>query len=68
MMKPLDYSKAGTDFWYAQGRALLQAQEQVGKALAEGMQDAAAGKMPKLPSMPDNLSAEADDLAASLWW
>ena len=63
MMKPLDYSKAVTDFWSAQGRALLQAQEQVGKALAEGMQAAAAGKMPKLPSMPHNLSGEAEDLA-----
>jgi hypothetical protein len=63
MMNPLDYSKAVTDFWSAQGRALLQAQEQVGRALAEGMQAAASGKIPKMPSMPDNLSAEADDLA-----
>ena len=57
MMNPLDYSKAVTDFWSAQGRALLQAQEQVGKVLAEGMQAAASGKM------PDTLSAEAGDLA-----
>jgi hypothetical protein len=63
MMNPLDYSKAVTDFWSAQGRALLQAQEQVGKALAEGMQAAASGKVPKMPSMPDNLSPAAEDLA-----
>ena len=62
-MNPFDYSKAISDFWSAQGRALLQAQEQVGKALAEGMQAVASGKIPKMPSMPDNLSAEADDLA-----
>jgi polyhydroxyalkanoate synthase subunit PhaE len=62
MMNPLDYSKAVTDFWSAQGRALLQAQEQVGKALAEGIQAAASGKLPKMPSMPDNLSPAADDL------
>ena len=43
MMNPLDYSKAVTDFWSAQGRALLQAHEQVGKVLAEGMQAAASG-------------------------
>jgi polyhydroxyalkanoate synthase subunit PhaE len=63
MMNPLDYSKAVTDFWSAQGRALLQAQEQVGKVLAEGMQAAASGMMPTIPSMPDTLSAEAEDLA-----
>jgi hypothetical protein len=63
MMSPLDYSKAVTDFWSAQGRALLQAQERVGKALTEGMQAAASGKVPKMPSMPDNLSPAAEDLA-----
>jgi polyhydroxyalkanoate synthase subunit PhaE len=63
MMNPLHYSKAVTDFWSAQGRALLQAQEQVGKVLAEGMQAAASGKIPTMPSMPDALSAEATDLA-----
>jgi len=63
MMNPLDYSKAVTDFWSAQGRALLQAQEQVGRVLAEGMQAVAAGKIPNIPPMPDNLSPEAEDLA-----
>jgi len=63
MMNPLDYSKAVTDFWSAQGRALLQAQEQVGKALAESMQAAASGKIPNMPSMPDNLSSAAEDMA-----
>lgn len=63
MMNPLDYSKAVADFWSAQGRALQQAQEQVGKALAEGMQAVASGKLPVMPSMPDTLSAQAEDLA-----
>jgi polyhydroxyalkanoate synthase subunit PhaE len=62
MMNPLDYSKAVTDFWSAQGRAFLQAQEHVGKVLAEGMQAAASGKMPTMPLMPEALSAEAGDL------
>ena len=42
---------------------MLQAQERVGKALTEGMQAAASGKVPKMPSMPDNLSPAAEDLA-----
>jgi|HubBroStandDraft_6_1064221.scaffolds.fasta_scaffold544874_1 hypothetical protein len=63
MINPLDYSKAVTDFWSAQGRALLQAQEQVGKVLAEGVQAVASGKMPTMPSMPDTFSAESEDLA-----
>jgi hypothetical protein len=60
MMNPPDYSKAITDFWSTQARALLQTQEQLSRALAEGMRAAASGK---IPSMPDNLSAEANDLA-----
>jgi len=65
-MSLLDYSKALADFWSAQARALLQAQEQVGKALVEGMQAAASGKAPPLPSMPQNLSPEAEDLARAV--
>jgi len=65
-MSLLDYSKALADFWSAQGRALSQAQEQVGKALAEGIQAVASGKLPPLPSMPQNLSPEAEDLARAL--
>ncbi len=54
MMHPLHYSTAVTDFCSAQGRAWLQAQ--VGEALAEGVQAAASGKVPKMPSMPNDLS------------
>jgi hypothetical protein len=58
-----DYSKALTDFWSAQGRALLQAQEQMSKALAEGLQAAASGK---LPPLPENLTPEAEDMARAV--
>lgn len=62
-MNPFDYSKAVTDFWTAQGQALMKAQEQAGKALAEGMKSVASGKFPLLPTMPPDLSAGAGDLA-----
>jgi hypothetical protein len=62
-MNPFDYSKAFTDFWTAQGQALINAQEEAAKALAEGMKAAASGKLPMLPDMPPNLSASATDLA-----
>jgi hypothetical protein len=61
-MNPFDYSKAFTDFWTAQGQALMQAQERAGTALAEGMQAVTSGKLPRLPDMPADLSAGAADL------
>src|SRR3954454_13470489 len=62
-MNPLDYSKAVSEFWTSQGRALLEAQEQVAKALSESVQAAAGGKFPALTGvLPDTLSAEAEDL------
>jgi hypothetical protein len=59
MMKLLDYSKAVTDFWsagprLAAGAGAAQGARQVQR---RGRQDA------KLPSMPYNLSGEAEDLA-----
>jgi polyhydroxyalkanoate synthase subunit PhaE len=62
-MNPFDYSKAVTDFWTAQGQALMKAQEQAGAALAQGMTAMTSGKIPMLPSMPTDLSAGAADLA-----
>ena len=62
-MNPFDYSKAVTDFWTAQGQALMKAQEQAGTALAEGMKAVASGKFPVMPEMPADLSAGAADLA-----
>jgi len=62
-MNPLDYSKAVSEFWTSQGRAFMKAQEQVAKALSEGIQAAAGGKFPTLTAAwPDTLSAEAEDL------
>jgi class III poly(R)-hydroxyalkanoic acid synthase PhaE subunit len=62
-MNPFDYSKAITDFWTAQGKALMKAQEQAGAALAQGMTAVTAGKFPKMPNMPADLSSGASDLA-----
>jgi hypothetical protein len=62
-MNPFDYSKVLTDFWTAQGQAMMRAQEQAGKALAEGMKAVASGKFPMIPTMPADLSAGATDLA-----
>ena len=64
-MNPLDYSKAFTAFWTAQGEALRKAQEQAGKSLAEGMQAMASGTLPSIPGMPGmptDLSASVADL------
>jgi polyhydroxyalkanoate synthase subunit PhaE len=62
-MNPFDYSKAATDFWTAQGQALMRAQEQAGAALAQGMKAVTSGKIPMLPEMPGDLSAGATELA-----
>nr|WP_294551494.1 poly(R)-hydroxyalkanoic acid synthase subunit PhaE [uncultured Rhodopila sp.] len=62
-MNPFDYTKAFTDFWTAQGHALMRAQEQAGKALAEGMKAVASGKIPMMPMLPADLSAGATELA-----
>lgn len=62
-MNPFDYSKAITDFWTAQGQALMRAQEQAGKVLAEGVKAVASGKIPMMPMMPTDLSAGATELA-----
>lgn len=64
-MNPFDYSKAFTDFWTAQGQAMMRAQQQAGKALTEGMQAVTSGKLPALPQMPVDLSAGATDLAGA---
>jgi hypothetical protein len=62
-MNPFDYSKALTDFWSAQGQALMKAQEQAGAALAQSMAAMTSGKFPVMPNMPSDLSAGASDLA-----
>ncbi len=61
-MNPFDYSKAAATFWAAQGQALLKAQEQAGMALVEGMKAVTSGKLPMMPEMPTDLSADAAEL------
>lgn len=62
-MNPFDYSKAVTDFWTAQGQALVKAQEQAGQALAQGMKAVTSGQFPMIPNIPTDLSGGAADLA-----
>jgi polyhydroxyalkanoate synthase subunit PhaE len=62
-MNPFDYAKAAADFWTAQGHALMKAQQQAGRALADGVQAMATGTLPTLPEMPTDLSAGIADLA-----
>ncbi len=64
-MNPFDYSKAVADFWTAQGQAFMKAQQQAGKALAEGMQAVASGTLPTMPEVPADLSASVADLATT---
>jgi hypothetical protein len=56
----VDHVKAFTDFWTAQGQSFMQAQQQAGKAIADGIQALASGTMPEVPA---ETSATAADLA-----
>src|ERR1700733_932446 len=62
-MNPFDYSKAVADFWTAQGQALMNAQQQAGAAIAQGMKAVTSGKFPMMPDMPLDFSKGATDLA-----
>jgi class III poly(R)-hydroxyalkanoic acid synthase PhaE subunit len=62
VMNPLDYAKDFTDFWTTQGEAFKKAQEQAGKTFTDGMQAVASGTLPRLPSMPTDLSGGVADL------
>ena len=64
-MNPFDYSKAIADFWTAQGEAVVKAQQQAAKALAEGMQAAASGTLPTMPELPTDLSDDIAELATA---
>jgi polyhydroxyalkanoate synthase subunit PhaE len=66
-MPPVDYTKTVFDFWKAQGEAFIQAQEQAGRALAEGMQAMAAGKMPTFAVASDTDLAKASEAMTELW-
>ena len=62
-MTASDYTKALLEFWKSQGDALMQAQAQAGKALADGMQAMTAGMLPGMPAFPTDISAGAAELA-----
>jgi polyhydroxyalkanoate synthase subunit PhaE len=64
-------AKSFADFWAAQGKAFLSAQQQAGSAFTDGMQALASGTLPSMH--PTDLSAATADLAragrsvAALW-
>jgi hypothetical protein len=62
-MNPLDYAKAVTEFWTAQGQGLMAAQQQAGQAVAAGMQAMTAGALPALPGVPSDLAPGAAELS-----
>ena len=77
-MNPLDYAKAVTEFWTAQGQALMAAQQQAGQAMAAGVQALTAGALttgalPALPGVPSDLTPGVAELSragqslAELW-
>jgi hypothetical protein len=59
-----DYAKTFFDFWKAQTEVFVQAQEQAGRAMADGMQAMAAGKF---PSFADGDLAKAGKAMTELW-
>jgi polyhydroxyalkanoate synthase subunit PhaE len=58
-----DPVKAFADFWTAKVQAFMTAQQQAGKAFADGMQSLASGRLPAMPEMSTDLSTTAADLA-----
>ena len=64
-MNLFDYAKPVADFWTAQGEAFLKAQQQVGKALADGVQAAASSTLPELTEMSTDPFAGVADLASA---
>ncbi len=61
-MSAPDYARALTEFWSAQGKAMLSAQEQAARAMTEGMKAVLSGQV---PGMPDG-GAELGSLNADL--
>lgn len=61
-MSTADYAKALTDFWSAQGKAMLDAQQQAARAMTDGMQAMLAGKVPAAPASAPELGALAADM------
>jgi hypothetical protein len=59
-----DYAKTFFAFWKAQSEAFVQAQEQAGRAMADGMQAMASGR---LPSFADGDLAKAGKAMTELW-
>lgn len=61
-MNSFDQSRVFTDFWAAQGQALMKVQEQAAKVLTDGMQAMASGAPSTMLATPTDLSAGAADL------
>jgi poly[(R)-3-hydroxyalkanoate] polymerase subunit PhaE len=69
-----DYSKTLTDFWSAQGKAMLEAQEKAARTMTEGMQAMLSGHLPSVPgTAATDLGAataelgQASDAMMQLW-
>src|SRR4051812_44242234 len=58
-----DYMKAITDFWSAQGKAMLDAQDKAARSATEGFQAMLAGQLPAVPGGATDLGAVTAELA-----
>ena len=58
-----ELAKATTDFWSAQGKAMLEAQEKAARSITEGMQAMLAGRLPATQGAPTDLGAVTAELA-----
>ena len=61
-MNPADYTKAFADFWSNGSQAMMKAQEDAGRAFADGMKAMAAGKIPGLAALPGDMAAGSADM------
>ena len=68
-MNPFDYTKTFSDFWMLGGKVFLQAQEEAGRALADGMKAMSSGEISAMPSMPPDTTelARASQAMTALW-
>ena len=70
-MSSFDYGEAFSAFWTAQGKAMLEAQDQAGKMMAEGLHAMASGSLPLMPGVAEGPAgaelARAQQALGELW-
>ncbi|MBV8912598.1 MAG: hypothetical protein JOZ05_06120, partial [Acetobacteraceae bacterium] len=68
-----EYVKTMADFWSAQGKAMLEAQEKAARSITDSMQAVLSGRLPTVPDGASDLGAvtgelgQASDALMQLW-